>query len=122
VLAAVPVRSQVPRTAAKCREYCPRDGQRFRGFSPLFADIRGSLTNRDGRIRTGDPLLPKQAVGLLASRRPLQTLAIRGAATGRGAVDGGHLPSPLSSFLAPRATISNVESSSRLTMYCTCSG
>jgi hypothetical protein len=50
-LCAVPLRSRVPRTAAKCREYCPRDGQRFRGFSPLFADIRWSLTTSRGKSR-----------------------------------------------------------------------
>lgn len=39
-LAAVPVRSRVPRTPTKCREYRPREAQRFRGFSPVFARIR----------------------------------------------------------------------------------
>jgi dinuclear metal center YbgI/SA1388 family protein len=59
--AAVPTRSRVPRTSTKCREHGPRDSQRVRGFSPVFADIRGSLTNRGARIRTGDLADPNGA-------------------------------------------------------------
>jgi hypothetical protein len=49
---AVPLRSVVPRTPTKCREYRPREAQRFRGFSPVFATIRGLAVYR------GEGLIP----------------------------------------------------------------
>jgi hypothetical protein len=45
------------------------DVQRFRGYSPVFAAVRGSLTNRGGRIRTGDLSAPNRA-RYQASLRP----------------------------------------------------
>jgi hypothetical protein len=39
----------------------PREAQRFRGFSPLFAAVRRSLTNRGAEIRTRDLTDPNGA-------------------------------------------------------------
>src|ERR1700686_104072 len=39
----------------------PREPQRFRGFSPVFAGARGSLTNRGAEIRTRDLTDPNGA-------------------------------------------------------------
>ena len=49
-----PSASQSPPSIHEMPRTLPREPQRFRGFSPVFAGARGSLTNRGAQIRTGD--------------------------------------------------------------------
>jgi hypothetical protein len=56
-----PSASQSPPSIHEMPRILPREPQRFRGFSPVFAGARGSLTNRGARIRTGDLADPNGA-------------------------------------------------------------
>ena len=56
-----PLRSQSPRTSPNPRKYRSRRPQHLRGFSLVFAAIRGPTEYRGARIRTGDLADPNGA-------------------------------------------------------------
>jgi hypothetical protein len=64
-------RSRVARSAAGM----PREPQRFRGFSPVFADARGSLTNRGERFRSAYWSRFRAFCGLFAVSQTITTRA-----------------------------------------------
>jgi hypothetical protein len=50
-----------PPKSRECGQTASRQSQCFREFWPVFAGLRGSLTNRGARIRTGDLADPNGA-------------------------------------------------------------